>query len=152
MRASEASIGRFHVSSTRQLHKNGIGLTKVSESCDRSCSFLGALHFLFLALMTRLSSGGLMSKIPVLNVSFNPPEAIVFVKQSGSIADVSIQRGQSTFDPSTSSSQSSQLSQMSCSRADKTIAGRLWSTVWCWEKSQSANQTCPIAAEAVSCH
>ena len=43
-----------------------------------------------------------MSKIPVLDVSFNPPEVIVFVTQSDSIADVSIQRGQSTFDPSTS--------------------------------------------------
>ena len=38
-----------------------------------------------------------MSKIPVLNVSFNRPEVIVFVEQSASIADVSIQRG-SSFD------------------------------------------------------
>ena len=32
-----------------------------------------------------------MSKIPVLNVSFNRLEVIVFVEQSASIADVSIQ-------------------------------------------------------------
>ena len=34
-----------------------------------------------------------MSKIPALNVSFSRPEVIVFVEQSDSIADVSIQRG-----------------------------------------------------------
>ena len=50
-----------------------------------------SLHSLFLAFMARLSSVGLKSKTPVLNVSFNRPEVIVFVKQSDSIADVSIQ-------------------------------------------------------------
>ena len=92
-------------------------------------------------------------------LSFNRPEVIVFVKQSDSIADVSIQRRSSPFDPSTSSSQSSRLSQMSCFRADKSIARRLLSTclvlgeILCAKRhSQSAKQTCPITAEAVSSH
>ena len=49
---------------TQQLHMNEIDLDKqhkhekyqISESCNRSCSFFDALHFLFLALMARLSS------------------------------------------------------------------------------------------------
>ena len=59
------------------------------------------------------------------NVSFNLSDVIVFV---ASIADVSIQRRSSPFDPSTSSSQSSRLSQTSCFRTDKSIAKRLLST------------------------
>ena len=78
--------------------------------------------------MARLSSVGLISKITVLNVSINRQDVIVFVEQSDNITDVSIQRGQSPFDPSTSSSQSSRLSRMSCFRADKSIAKRLLST------------------------
>ena len=98
-----------------------------SKSCNRSCYFSDAFHLLFLALMARLSSVGLISKIPVLNVTFNQLEVIVFVKQSDNIADVSVQRRSSPFDPSTSS-QSSRLSQMSCFRADMSVAKRLLST------------------------
>ena len=85
---------------TQQLHMNEIGLDKqfkyekiqASESCNRSCSLFNVPHFLFLALMARLSSVGLVSKIPVLTVSINRQEVIVFVRQSDNIADVSIQR------------------------------------------------------------
>ena len=64
---------------TQQLHKKEIELNKhrerekfqASESCNRSCPFFNVLHFLFLALTARLSSVGLTSKIPVLNVSIN---------------------------------------------------------------------------------
>ena len=115
------------------------------------------LHFLLLTLMTRLSSVGLISKIPILNVPINGQEFIVFVLQSDNIASVSIQRGESSFDPSTSSSQSSRLSQMGCFSADKPIAKRLLSTCLVLGKtkcarrlSKSVNQTCHIAAQAVS--
>ena len=64
----------------------------VSGSCNRSCSSFDALHFLSLALMTKLSSVGPMSKIHVLNVSVNRQNVIVFVKQSDSMTDVWIQR------------------------------------------------------------
>ena len=61
---------------------------------------------------------GLISKVPVINVWFDGKDVIVFVKQSDSTADVSIQRESSLFDPTTSS-QSSRVSQVSCFRADK---------------------------------
>ena len=44
-----------------------------------SCPFLNALHFLFLASMARRSSVGMISKIPVLNVSIIWHGVIVFV-------------------------------------------------------------------------
>ena len=101
VRASDSSDGRVHVSHI---------LSSITRTESDSSSIAGvrwfkcrnfvaipvlssdALHFLFSAVMARLSSVG-MSKIPVLNVSFNRPEVIVFVEQSDSIADASIQRG-----------------------------------------------------------
>ena len=102
-------------------------------------SSIGILQYILLLLrcsplpvlgfdMARFASVGLRSKIPVLNVSINRQEFIVFVQQSDNIASVSIQRGESPFDPSTSSSESSRLSQIICFRADKSIANRLLST------------------------
>ena len=78
------------------------------------------LRFLFFARST--------SRIPVLDVSINRQEVIVFVKQSDSIEDVSIQREQSPFDPSTSSSQLSQLSQTNHFRAETANPKRQLST------------------------
>ena len=65
------------------------------------------------------------SHIKDINVSNNQQDVIVFVTQSDSIADVPVQQRISPFDPSTSSSQSSRLSQICCFRADKSIAKRL---------------------------
>ena len=144
--------------STQQLHRNEIKLDKhhehekfqVSESCKRSCSFFNVLHFLFLALMARLASVGLISKIPVLNVSTNRQEFIVFVQQSDNIANMSIQRGESPFDPSTSSSQSSRLSQISCFRADKSIAKRLLSTCLLLGETKCAKRLSQICQPDIS--
>ena len=107
MRASDSSVSAGRTSRSRhvqQLHTNEIDLDDfVFQSCNldehnktRELStvwifqpFLlsfNALHFLFFALMARLSSVGFMSKIPVLNVSFNRQDVIFFVKQSDSIA------------------------------------------------------------------
>ena len=158
----------------QQLHRNEIGLgdvvfqscefdehykhekCQVSGSCNRS--FFDALHFLFLALM----AGLLISRSHIKDTCtqrFSQPAGCHRLRQAISIADVSIQRGESPFDPSTSSSQSSRLSQMSCFRADKSIAKRLFSTCLVFGEtkcakrlSQAVNQTCPIAAEAVSSH
>ena len=81
VRTSELSVSAEQTSRFRhahQLHKNEIGLDdivfqscnldehykhekyQVSGSCNRSCSFYDALHVLFLALMARLSSVGLI--------------------------------------------------------------------------------------------
>ena len=93
--------------------------TSITNTKNISRQDLATVHALSsmlygFASMARPSSVGLISQISVLNVSFNRQDVIVFVKQSDSIADVSIQRGSSPFDPSTSSSQSSRLSKMSC--------------------------------------
>ena len=80
---------------------NEIGLDKqfkhekiqASESCNRSCSLFNFHHFLFLALMARLSLGVSYQRYLC---SMSRPigrKSIVFVRQSGNIADVSIQTG-----------------------------------------------------------
>ena len=81
---------------------------------------------------------------------------MVFVRQSDSIVDVSIQRGKSPLESSTCSSQSLRCFLMSCFKVEKSIVKRLLSTCCvlddtrCENKlSQSANQTCPIDADAV---
>ena len=101
---------------------------------------MGVLLTVFYVDGEILSSVGLISKILVLNVSVNRQDVIVFIKQSDSIADVSIQRGQASFDPSTSSSQSSRMSQMSCFRADQSIAPRLLSTCLMLGENQCAKR------------
>ena len=85
---------------TQQLHRNEIDLDsyyehekhQVSESRNSSSFSFNALHFRFLALTASLSSVSLIPKIHVLHVSVNRQDVIVFVQQSDSIADVSIQR------------------------------------------------------------
>ena len=93
MRASDSSVGAGQTSRfrhTQQFHKNEIGLDDIvfqsrnldehhlnekyqsSGSCNRSCSFFDALHFLFLALMARLSSAGLISR-PVTHEGAGAP-------------------------------------------------------------------------------
>ena len=47
----------------------------------------------FFALIARLSSAGLISNVPVLDVSVNRQDVIVSAEQPASIANVSIQRG-----------------------------------------------------------
>ena len=104
----------------------------------------------FLALKARLSSVGLIPKIPVLDVSFIRQDVIVIVKQSDSIADVSIQRRSSPFDPSTSSSQSSRLSQMSCFKAEKVDRQTFVVDLSCIGRNQMCKETFRVCQPNVS--
>ena len=63
------------ITNTRNINRHDLATVPVPSSM---------LSFLFLALMARLSSVDLISKIPALNVSFNQQEVIVFVKQPDS--------------------------------------------------------------------
>ena len=107
----------------------------------------------FFALMARLSSVGLIPEIPVLNVSINLLEVIVFVKRSDTC--------QSNEENRPSIHRPLRHNHRGCPsvRGDKSIAKRLLSTCLVLGEtkrakilSRSANQTCPITAEAVSSH
>ena len=113
VRASGSSVSAEQTSrfrQTRQLQKNEIGLGDIVFNLALSMSMFNTRNvnrqdlqpFLLFLRSSPLPVfgfdgetllGGSQSKIHVLNISFNRPESIVLVKQSASIADVSIQRG-----------------------------------------------------------
>ena len=101
--------------------------------------------------MARLSTVGLMSNIPVLNVSFNRPQVIVFVSN----LPASRTYRSNEDHPSTFWLYSSRFTQMSCFRADKSNANAccrpVWNSVISIEKRGFRNLR-TITAETVSSH